>query len=56
MHPYIGFEIARQHVDDLIRDADARRLGASVRHAAAAPRKRSWARRLLDRPAIPRQV
>ncbi|MDQ4026710.1 MAG: hypothetical protein M3214_01475 [Actinomycetota bacterium] len=56
MQPDIRIEMGRQHVDELIRDADRYRLAASIRrsHTEAIIRKSSWPRRLFDRPAIAR--
>jgi hypothetical protein len=56
MQPDLGLQMAKQHVDELIRGADRYRLAASVRRSnnGAMTRKSTWARRLFDRPAIAR--
>lgn len=56
MQPDMRLEMGKQHVDELIRDADRYRLAASVRRSdsGAITRKGRWARRFLDRPAMAR--
>jgi Mg-chelatase subunit ChlD len=56
MQSDMRIQTAKQHVDDLIRDADRHRLAVSVRrsHNGAKTRKSTWARRLFDRPAFAR--
>ena len=56
MQSDMRLQTAKQHVDDLIRDADRYRLAASVRrsHNGAKTRKSTWAGRLFDRPAFAR--
>jgi hypothetical protein len=54
MHSDMRPQMVKEHVDELIRDADRYRLAASLRRSrggAKTPKSR-WARRVFNRPAI----